>query len=103
LTKAVVVDVRVLVDVDGILLFVITGYESEQIYRVLPGANGRGTLQKEFIIGEWLFVDSRGFCLGSPDRRAEGAGKPTIVLNQVLEQLGRGHPSFQRKMTNDAL
>jgi hypothetical protein len=33
LTKAVGVDVLVLVDVDGILLFVITGYESEQIYR----------------------------------------------------------------------
>jgi hypothetical protein len=41
------------------------------------------------------FLESRGFALGGPDRRAEDAGKLTIFLDELLDQYGRGHPSFQ--------
>ena len=52
--------------------------------------------------GDLLFADSRCFGLGRPDRRAEDAGKLTIFLDEVLDQCGRGHSSFQNDEEPDA-
>ena len=48
------------------------------------------------------FADSRGFALGGPDRRAEDAGELTIFLDELFDQCGRGHPSFQNDEEPDA-
>jgi hypothetical protein len=48
------------------------------------------------------FPESRGFALGGPDRRAEDAGKLTIFLDELLDQYGRGHPSFQSEEEPEA-
>ena len=40
--------------------------------------------------------------MGGPDRCAEDAGKLTIFLAEVLNQGGRGHPSFQNDGEPDA-
>ncbi len=48
------------------------------------------------MIGYLSIVDSRGFGLGGPDRGAEDAGKLTILLDEALDQRGRGHPSLKK-------
>ena len=55
-----------------------------------------------FANGYLSFADSRGFGLGGPDRRAEDAGKLMIFLDEVLNQCGRGHPSFHNDEEPDA-
>jgi len=66
-----------------------------------------GTLPKRichlsFANGYLSFADSRGFGLRGPDRRAEDAGRFTIFLDEVLDQCGRSHPSFQNNEQSDA-
>jgi hypothetical protein len=60
-----------------------------------------GICYLRFANGDSLFADLPGFGLGGPDRRAEDAGKLRIFLNEVLDQCGRGHPSFQNPKKND--